>query len=208
MLAQTGKPLRAEAEFRTALALFRKLAENNPKIPLFREKAANVENNLSVVLRRLGRPAEARDHIERAVAVLEAPMEPGKSSDLAESCLNRGLARRAVGDPAGAAADVRRATALYDPLPWRTGKEWFLSACAHAALAGLAGQAGAGVSAAEGTEEAARAMALLHKAVAIGYRSPGAYRNEDALDPLRDRTDFRLLMLDLAMPADSFARRR
>jgi hypothetical protein len=31
------------------------------------------------------------------------------------------------------------------------------------------------------------------------------YRTEDALEPLRGRDDFRLLMLDLAMPADPFA---
>jgi hypothetical protein len=32
-----------------------------------------------------------------------------------------------------------------------------------------------------------------------------AYRTEDALDPVRDRADFRLLMMDLAFPADAFA---
>jgi eukaryotic-like serine/threonine-protein kinase len=49
-------------------------------------------------------------------------------------------------------------------------------------------------------------MALLHRAVAMGYRSLDAFRTDDALDPLRDREDFRLLMMDLAMPADPFAR--
>ncbi len=111
------------------------------------------------------------------------PSEPSRSArrssrrtplyraSLAENCLNRGLARRALGDPAGAAADVRRAVALYDALPSRSVEEWFLSACAHAALAGLAGRAGTGTSAAEGEEEATRAMGLLHHAVAMGYRS-------------------------------------
>ena len=36
-------------------------------------------------------------------------------------------------------------------------------------------------------------MALLHKAVGMGYRNAAAFRTEDALDPLRDRPDFRLL---------------
>ena len=48
-------------------------------------------------------------------------------------------------------------------------------------------------------------MALLRRAVAMGYRSTDVYRTEDALDPLRDREDFRLLMMDLAFPADPFA---
>jgi hypothetical protein len=48
-------------------------------------------------------------------------------------------------------------------------------------------------------------MALLHQAVAMGYRSLDAFRTEDALDPLRSRPDFRLLLDDLAFPADPFA---
>ncbi len=51
-------------------------------------------------------------------------------------------------------------------------------------------------------------MALLHRAVDMGYRNPDAYRTEDALDPLRVRDDFRMLMMDLAMPAEPFARPR
>ena len=38
-----------------------------------------------------------------------------------------------------------------------------------------------------------------------GYLSIDAYRGETALDPLRDRPDFRLLMMDLAFPAEPFA---
>jgi hypothetical protein len=44
------------------------------------------------------------------------------------------------------------------------------------------------------------------KAVAMGYRRAGALRTESAIDPLRGRDDFRLLMLDLAMLAEPFAR--
>jgi hypothetical protein len=71
--------------------------------------------------------------------------------------------------------------------------------------AGLAGPAGSGVSAAEAVTEADAAMALLHRAVAMGYCSPGAFRTEEALDPLRSRDDFKLLMMDLAMPAEPVA---
>jgi eukaryotic-like serine/threonine-protein kinase len=47
-------------------------------------------------------------------------------------------------------------------------------------------------------------MALLRRAVAMGYATLDDYRTADALDPLRDRDDFRLLMMDLAMPAEPF----
>jgi hypothetical protein len=71
---------------------------------------------------------------------------------------------------------------------------------------GLAGHAGSGLLAEERPSEADRAMTLLHQAVATGYYNAEQYRTEDALDPLRNRPDFRLLMLDLAMPAEPFAR--
>ncbi len=80
-------------------------------------------------------------------------------------------------------------------------------ACCHAALAGLAGRPGSGVSAAEREGEAEKAMAVLRQAVTMGYRNPDDYRTESALDPLRDRPDFQLLMMDLAFPAEPFARR-
>jgi len=49
-------------------------------------------------------------------------------------------------------------------------------------------------------------MALLRKAADSGYCNPDAYRKETALDPLRSRDDFRLLMMDMAFPAGPFAR--
>jgi hypothetical protein len=48
-------------------------------------------------------------------------------------------------------------------------------------------------------------MALLHQAVAVGFRDAAAIRTDDAFEPLRDRPDFRLLMMDLAMPTEPFA---
>ena len=51
-------------------------------------------------------------------------------------------------------------------------------------------------------------MAGLRRAVAMGYRESDEYGREPALDPLRGRDDFRLLMMDLAFPADPFAAAR
>ena len=128
--------------------------------------------------------------------VREVPKVAKYRSDLAYSFLRRGLARGDLGDPAGAAADARRAVALWEDLPSRTNEGWVQSACARAALAGLAGRAGSGVPAAEAVGEADVAMALLGKAVAMGYRSPALFRTE-ALDPLRRREDFQKLLAEL-----------
>ena len=44
-------------------------------------------------------------------------------------------------------------------------------------------------------------MTLLHKAVAQGYRNAVAMAKEVAVDPLRDRADFRLVSVSLHYPA-------
>jgi hypothetical protein len=41
----------------------------------------------------------------------------------------------------------------------------------------------------------------------MGYRNLAAFRDDTTLGPLHHRDDFRLLLMDLAMPAEPFARR-
>ena len=81
------------------------------------------------------------------------------------------------------------------------GVSSFFIACSHAALAGLAGQQGTGVSAAEGKAHADQAMALLRKAVDMGYRDAASFRTESALDPLREREDFKKLLQEAQNPS-------
>ena len=49
-------------------------------------------------------------------------------------------------------------------------------------------------------------MEWLRTAVAMGYRNANEIRIESALNSLRSRGDFRLQILDLAMPSEPFAR--
>ena len=113
---------------------------------------------------------------------------------------------RDAGDFAGASAAWRRALSLYDGLKSPSGEQTFFRSCCHAGLSGLAARPGSGVSAEESPAESDRAMSWVRRAIAIGYRNPDAYRTEDGLAPLRSRDDFKLLMMDLALPADPFAR--
>ena len=48
-------------------------------------------------------------------------------------------------------------------------------------------------------------MELLRRAAAMGYRNANAFQAESTLASLYHRGDFRLLMMDLAMPAEPFA---
>jgi eukaryotic-like serine/threonine-protein kinase len=204
MMWQVGKPGEAEADCRRALAILQKLVDDTPAVAFFRDRLAYSFIYLGDVVRSLGRAAEARGLYERAIALKE-PQLRGDSTNLEHryalvcAIRRRGMTLRRLGELAGAADDVRRALELSDGLPPRSA--WELCeievACCHAALAGLAGQAGSGVSAAEGEQEADRAMERLQRSVANGFRNTNQIRIESALDALRDRADFKKLMAEL-----------
>ena len=65
--------------------------------------------------------------------------------------------------------------------------------------------AGSGIAAAEGRAEAETAIDILRQAVAMGIRDFNWFRTDALLDPLRGRDDFRMLLMDLALPANPFA---
>jgi hypothetical protein len=49
-------------------------------------------------------------------------------------------------------------------------------------------------------------MDYMHRALAMGHRNATEVRIESAVDPLRSREDFRLLMMDVAFPTEPFAK--
>ncbi len=180
------------------------MAADRPSDAGYRNSLANCLTNTAAVLLGLGRLPEAREPADRAVALLEslsrdAPENESYRVTLAEALFQSGQVRQAQGDLAGSAAAWERAVTLYRAIPRPNGEGAFYRGCCHAALAGLAG------TPAVREAEAAEAMDLLRRAVATGYRSPSRYRNETALDPLRSRPDFRVLMMDLEFPDDPLA---
>jgi serine/threonine-protein kinase len=209
-LRTMGRSNEAEAEFRAAQAVLRKLADEHPDNLAYRGNLARGTVFLANALLSLGRPSEARDEADRAVALYRDIVQAGLRSvkarvRLGESLLRAGQARRALGDHAGAAGNLWQAIATFESMPPREPETEFFEGCCHAQLSGLAGREGSGVSDAEGETEAAAAIRSLREAVRSGYDVASDYRTETALDPLRDRPAFRLLMLDLAFPQDPFA---
>ena len=163
------------------------------------------------LLRKSGRRDEAREACERArklrePLVRDLPQVTTYRGGLAETLLKSGQVHLDAHDLAGASAAWERAARLYDALKFPNGEQAFFRSCCHAGLAGLAARPGSAVSAEQGQAESDRAMSWVRRALALGYRNPDAYRTETALDAIRDRPDFRRLMMDLAMPADPFAR--
>jgi serine/threonine protein kinase/tetratricopeptide (TPR) repeat protein len=211
VLLWAGKLSDAEAECRMALTINRKLADDYPDDTSFRDGVAGSLVYLGDVLRSTGRTAEAKGGYEQAIALLEPSVrqnsaDPWHRYVLICSIRRRGLTLHDLGDPAGAAAEARRALGLSDGLGPRSVVEVFETACCHAALAGLAGATGSLVPPGQGQAEADQAMDRLRRAVGMGYRNLDALRTEAALGPLRDRADFRALMMDLAFPEPVFAR--
>jgi hypothetical protein len=71
--------------------------------------------------------------------VKEFPTVAIHGNCLAYSHHRRGLARRALGNSAGATADAQRAIVQWDGLPSRTEEDCFETAATHASLADSAG---------------------------------------------------------------------
>jgi hypothetical protein len=71
-------------------------------------------------------------------------------------------------------------------------------------LAGGYAMMSAAVGADERREYADRAMATLRRAAAAGSIAADTLQSDPSFVPLRSRPDFRLLLMDLAMPSDPF----
>jgi hypothetical protein len=100
--------------------------------------------------------------------------------------------------------DLRRAIALREGLANLSLEATYDLARDHALLAGLAAETVSGLSSAESAAEADRAVAVVEKLVAEGYRDATSRTNPD-FDPLRSRSDFQLLIMDLTLPVEPFA---
>jgi tetratricopeptide (TPR) repeat protein len=186
-----------------------KLSEKDLALPVHRRRLTLCRIDTVMLLLRLGHASEARARCERAVAEYESlvGVSPGDIDDrltLIKCLLRLGQAHQADSDGARAATDWRRAINLAQAVAIPSGELFFLSACCRSSIAGIDGRA---ISAAERDSELNLAMAFLRQAAEKGYRNPEFFRTETALDPLRGRDDFRLFMMDLAMPEDPWERK-
>jgi serine/threonine-protein kinase len=164
--------------------------------------AAGLKPNLARLLRgraeamaRLGRAVEAADAWSRN----EALDPDGDSAGLGPA-----LIAAWSGDPARSLAELELAGTRRGSTP-----EWLVERARAAALAAVAARRG-GADPGLADRCADRAIDLLARAAAAGFFDrPGrrtSFRTDPSWDPLRNRDAFRLLMMDLAMPSEPFAR--
>jgi tetratricopeptide (TPR) repeat protein len=210
VLLVKGDSAGALRTFSDELAIAEAWAGRNPDNPRGRRRIARAHRDMGKALLAAGRPSEALDHLHKAEAIDGAPAKdqphgPLSPAGLADDLWRIGLALRDLGDNDASATAARRAIGLFEGLPSPKSSDLYAFACARAALSGLAGRAGSGVSPVEGRAEADKAMALLLRVVADGEGYPGRIRTEHAFRPLHTRPDFQLLLMDRSMPADPFA---
>jgi serine/threonine-protein kinase len=209
-LYNTGDVVDGEAECRRGVAMRQKLIDESPADLSRTELLAYDLELLGDAARSHGNIAFAREAYDRAIALVEPRMRDNPTNKryriaLTDFTWRRGITLGLLGDPAGAVTDVRRALKICDGLTPEHGLDWYNVSCCHAALSGLAGVAGSGVSPAEAARAADKAMELLTHTVELGIRNTNEFRIESALDSLRHRGDFRLLMMDAAFPVEPFA---
>ncbi len=213
LLHETGHPAEALDSLERARAILEELARANPAVTLFQGELAQCYQVIGSIQDQTGRPAVALASFYRARTILQKLVEANPTVTLFQTRLAMshafvGQVRQRDGRPAEAAGEFRRAVAIVTRIADRQpdGYNLYNLACYLSLLSGVAAQRGSGVSAGEAQVHGAQAVHALRRAVAAGLHDFAFMRRDTDLDPLRVRTDFQGLMMDLAFPDDPFAR--
>ncbi len=201
LLGNTGKPAEGEAEHRKALAIYQKLADDNPTATGYRDSLANSHRELGRLLAREKRFPEAFTALETGLALCQKlvdadPKHNWYATALGESYAFRGGARVRAGQPADAAADLRRCVEVWAGVPKLPIDARFERVRVLALLAGLGKDPKSGVTAAEAASFADRSVADLRDAINAGWAVRQELKAEE-FDPLRGREDFKKLVAEL-----------
>src|SRR5581483_3807257 len=197
----TGAPAEALKAFAQARALWQRLAGEAPAIPQYRSELAWNQYHTGRVLVWLRRVPEALPLLDQAQALCQKltearPGVPGYVLRLGYSHAFRGAGRVRAGQPAAAAADLRRALGLMAKNTAPDEEDHFERARALALLAGLGAEAASGVTAAEGAAFAEQALAALRAAVAADWPYLSELDEPD-FTAVRQRDDFKKLAQEL-----------
>jgi tetratricopeptide (TPR) repeat protein len=205
-LLTAGMPAEALEEFRKAVAIAQKLADADLRNTFWTAQLAWFRNNMGRALDRQGRRPEAFAALNAALAVHQQlaesdPTNIFNSRTLGWSHGYRGGARVRAGQPAEAAADLRKALELWAKLRAPDIETQVERSRALALLAGLGGDAKAGVTADEAKAFADQSVAALAEVVKTGWALPSELREPD-FDALRGRADFRKLVAEVKAKAE------
>jgi len=233
LLADLGKRTEAEQQYRKGLAIREKLAAEFPAVPDHRIDLAASYCNLGHLVRDGGRANDSLTWYDQAIDLLSPilraePRDVTVKYSLRNSYTGRALAYDQLGQFAQAVNDWDRAVELsplveqprfrasratsrlkagmvaeavaevreLTKIPGTPAPILFDYACVYAVASGKFADKQA--------EYADRAMELLRQAVKAGYKDAARLKHDTALDPLRDRDDFKALLTQVqqATPKD------
>ncbi|WP_435011758.1 protein kinase domain-containing protein [Tundrisphaera lichenicola] len=218
-LVDAGRSAEAIPQFERAKGIYEELFRENSQDIGVASLEAGAGNNLSMALNKLGRHEEAIAAVREAIArqrlcLDRDPRSAQYRSWLSNHYQNIGKSLRALGRIDEADAASRERFSLLDAAPpeLRDKAIHYHILCEMAQLVPLVGRgkADAELTEAERTRKRAfadRAIKEFRMAIADGFLDLGLFATDTDLDPIRDRADFQLLMLDAmdrAFPAWPF----
>ena len=119
-LPLSGKPSEQEPEFRKAIALEQKLADDNPAVVVFRMLLANSHTSLAYDLSMMGKPTEAEAEFRAAITIFGKVVDDDPKVLFHWKLLAQGLNRLKIflklGRPAEALDAYGRAFTLFEQL--------------------------------------------------------------------------------------------
>jgi tetratricopeptide (TPR) repeat protein len=207
ILQEARRPAQALAAYQRAREVYRRLAEANPNVTVFQNDLALSHYNIGMLQSGMGRPSDAMQSCTRALEIRQKLAEADPAviafqENLALSHAAVGVQQRAMGNPGDAIRSLEAALGILEKVNGQHASHLYNRACVLALISNLAGPGDKGADAGD------RAMETLHRAVAAGFRDVCHMARDTDLDALRSRSDFQLLMRDLAFPSDPFASRR
>jgi serine/threonine-protein kinase len=202
---------KALAALEQARAIAASLANAHPSETVYQINLSSTCADLGEVHAEMHNLASVLSCFEDAIAIVRKmvaadPAMPSSQARFADKMMRRGRALQRCGQPALAASDFRESIVALRRLNNRDAVDIYDTACAQSLLSAAANEAGSGLTAADARAAAEEAMSTLRAAAAAGYRDARWMGNDPDLAPLRSRSDFQMLRLDMAFPADAFAR--
>jgi tetratricopeptide (TPR) repeat protein len=203
----TARPDLASADWQRAARQYADLAPDLAQA-VFARARSRVVSGASAF--ESGRRDEAIRVLEQAREILQVvnqtvPEDDRVATQLAISVGFLGSAFRDEHRPAEALACVQEARRVLEAIRRPTPLDLYNLACTYANLSELDGSGTTPPSSTERKALGDRAMDALRRSIASGMTNFAIIVRDHDLDPLRDRADFRALILDRDFPSNPFA---
>jgi serine/threonine-protein kinase len=198
-----GFPDDALAAQQRALQVAEDLVRAQPDSLLFQTEVASCAAVLGRSLVAQGRPQQALPPLRRAVEQQTAitkqrQQDAGPRRQLGRYQLALGVAQGNMGAAAEALASLQAARATLEAVAPRGMSDSYNLACIAAQISLLFRR----LEPARADAEAERAVQALRDAIAAGYGNVASLAKDPDLDPLRQRADFKKLLVSLAKPKE------